>query len=80
MIVFDQLKSDDQKHSKLLSCPELEHVVGRITCWLLEQYSKCVFLNADRVVKLPIDDLFEREEFLAAPASATSGTIQLSFG
>jgi hypothetical protein len=33
----------------------------------LEQYSKCVFLDADCFVLRPIDDLFEREEFSAAP-------------
>jgi glycogenin glucosyltransferase len=34
---------------------------------LLEKYSKCVFLDADCVVLREIDDLFQREEFSAAP-------------
>jgi len=39
----------------------------KIKCWLLEKYSKCVFLDADVLVLRDIDDLFEREEFSAAP-------------
>ena len=39
----------------------------KFRCWSLEQYSKCVFLDADCFVLHPIDDLFEREEFSAAP-------------
>jgi glycogenin glucosyltransferase len=51
----------------LLSRPELGITFTKINCWLLEQYSKCVFLDADCVVLRSIDDLFEREEFSAAP-------------
>jgi glycogenin glucosyltransferase len=50
-----------------LARPELGVTFTKINCWLLEKYSKCVFLDADVVVLRNIDDLFEREEFSAAP-------------
>jgi glycogenin glucosyltransferase len=67
VILVDELNSNDSEHLSLLSRPELGVTFTKINCWLLEKYSKCVFLDADIVVLQPIDDLFEREEFSAAP-------------
>lgn len=67
VIVVDELNSNDSEHLKLLSRPELGVTFTKLNCWLLEQYTKCVFLDADIVVLQDIDDLFEREEFSAAP-------------
>lgn len=67
VIVVDELNSNDSEHLKLLSRPELGVTFTKINCWLLEKYTKCVFLDADVVVLQDIDDLFEREEFSAAP-------------
>ncbi len=67
VILVDELNSNDSEHLNLLSRPELGVTFTKINCWLLEKYSKCVFLDADVVVLQPIDDLFEREEFSAAP-------------
>ena len=67
VIVVDQLNSNDVEHLNLLSRPELGITFTKINCWLLEQYTKCVFLDADCVVLRPIDDLFQREELSAAP-------------
>ena len=67
MIRVDQLNSDDHKHLQLSSRPEWEITLMKIKCWLLNRYSKCVFLDSDCVVLRPIDDLFERKEFSASP-------------
>jgi glycogenin glucosyltransferase len=67
VILVEELNSNDSEHLNLLSRPELGVTFTKINCWLLEKYSKCVFLDADVVVLQPIDDLFEREEFSAAP-------------
>jgi glycogenin glucosyltransferase len=61
------LNSNDIEHLNLLSRPELGITFTKIHCWLLEQYTKCVFLDADCLVLRQIDQLFEREEFSAAP-------------
>jgi glycogenin glucosyltransferase len=67
VVVVSELNSNDDEHLRLLSRPELGVTFTKINCWLLEKYSKCVFLDADCVVLREIDDLFQREEFSAAP-------------
>ena len=67
VIIVEELNSNDQEHLRLLSRPELGITFTKINCWLLEKYSKCVFLDADCLVLRNIDDLFEKEEFSAAP-------------
>jgi len=67
VVVVSELNSNDKEHLRLLSRPELGVTFTKINCWLLEKYTKCVFLDADIVVLQSIDDLFEREEFSAAP-------------
>src|SRR5689334_23110595 len=66
VIVVEELDSCDSEHLGLLLRPELGITFTKINCWLLEQYSKCVYLDADCLVLRQIDDLFEREEFSAA--------------
>ena len=39
----------------------------QIQCWTLTDYSKCVFLDADTLLVQNSDELFDREEFSAAP-------------
>ena len=68
MVPVDQLIANNTEHWELsLHSPQPEKKFIKINCWLLEQYSKCVFLNGDCLVLQSIDDLFEREEFSAAP-------------
>jgi len=67
VIVVPELDSQDAEHLRLLSRPELGVTFTKLHCWLLDQYSKCIFLDADCVVLKSIDDLFEREELSAAP-------------
>lgn len=66
VIIVEELNSHDEEHLRLLSRPELGVTFTKINCWLLEKYSKCVFLDADIVVLQNIDDLFERDELSAA--------------
>ncbi|CAF0964528.1 unnamed protein product [Rotaria magnacalcarata] len=71
VVLVDEFDSNDTKHLSLLSRPELGITFTKINCWLLEQYSKCVFLDSDCVVLRQIDDLFEREELSAVPDAET---------
>uniref|UniRef100_A0A2I3H2M8 Glycogenin 1 n=1 Tax=Nomascus leucogenys TaxID=61853 RepID=A0A2I3H2M8_NOMLE len=57
--VFDEVIMVDR--------PELGITLTKLHCWLLTQYSKCVFMEADTLVLANIDDLFEREESSAGP-------------
>jgi glycogenin glucosyltransferase len=67
VIVVEELNSNDNEHLRLLNRPDLGITFTKINCWLLEQYSKCVYLDADCFVLREIDDLFERDQFSAAP-------------
>lgn len=62
-----ELSSDDEEHLALLNRPELGVTFSKLNAWRLEQYSKCVFLDADTLVLTNVDELFEREELSAAP-------------
>jgi glycogenin glucosyltransferase len=67
MIEVDVLDSGDATRLALLNRPDLGLTFTKIRCWLLEQFEKCVFLDADTLVVQNIDELFEREELSAAP-------------
>ncbi|CAF1571248.1 unnamed protein product [Rotaria sp. Silwood1] len=67
IVIVEEMNSHDDEHLHLLRRPELGVTFTKINCWLLEKYSKCVFLDADVLVLRNIDDLFEREEFSASP-------------
>ncbi|CAF4128065.1 unnamed protein product, partial [Rotaria sordida] len=67
VVLVEELDSQDSENLNLLRRPELGITFTKVNCWLLEKYSKCVFLDADILVLRNIDDLFEREEFSAAP-------------
>ena len=63
---FDQvvdvslLDSKDQVNLALLERPELGVTFTKLHCWCLVQYSKCVFLDADTMVR-SISRGFQRE-------------------
>jgi glycogenin glucosyltransferase len=63
----DVLDSHDSTNLELLTRPDLGVTFTKLHCWRLTQFTKCVFLDADTLVIRNIDDLFEREEFSAAP-------------
>ncbi|KAK6617983.1 hypothetical protein RUM44_002425 [Polyplax serrata] len=65
--VVDVVDSKDQAHLALMKRPELGVTFTKIHCWTLTEFDKCVFLDADTLVVRNCDELFEREEFSAAP-------------
>ncbi|KAM9296602.1 glycogenin-1-like [Gastrophryne carolinensis] len=73
--VFDEvievgvLDSADSVRLSLLKRPELGVTFTKIQCWTLTQYTKCIYLDADTITLCNIDELFDREEFSAAPDS-----------
>ncbi|NWW70206.1 GLYG2 protein, partial [Climacteris rufus] len=73
--VFDEvievgvLDSADSVHLALMKRPELGVTFTKLHCWTLTHYSKCVFMDADTLVLCNVDELFDREEFSAAPDS-----------
>ncbi|XP_044288590.1 glycogenin-2 isoform X1 [Varanus komodoensis] len=62
-----EIDSNDLVHLALLKRLELGVTFTKLHCWTLTQYSKCVFMDADTLVLCNIDELFDREEFSAAP-------------
>ncbi|NXU11442.1 GLYG2 protein, partial [Pardalotus punctatus] len=69
VIEVDVLDSADSVHLALMQRPELGVTFTKLHCWTLTQYSKCVFMDADTLVLCNVDELFDREEFSAAPDS-----------
>ncbi|NXA46820.1 GLYG2 protein, partial [Nothocercus julius] len=73
--IFDEvievgaLDSADSLHLALVQRPELGVTFTKLHCWTLTHYSKCVFMDADTLVLCNVDELFDREEFSAAPDS-----------
>lgn len=67
VVVVEPLDSKDLAHLTLLDRKELGITFTKINCWKLTQFSKAVFLDADTLVLKNSDELFEREEFSAAP-------------
>ncbi|KAJ8255504.1 hypothetical protein COCON_G00193680 [Conger conger] len=71
--VFHQVKevevldSSDWAHLSMMGRPELGVTLTKLHCWALTEYTKCVFLDADMLVLCNVDELFDREDFSAAP-------------
>ncbi|KAM9246296.1 LOW QUALITY PROTEIN: glycogenin-2 [Leptosomus discolor] len=69
VIEVDALDSADSVRLALMQRPELGITFTKLHCWTLTHYSKCVFMDADTLVLCNVDELFDREEFSAAPDS-----------
>ncbi|XP_072787960.1 glycogenin-2 isoform X3 [Taeniopygia guttata] len=69
VVEVDVLDSADSVHLALMQRPELGVTFTKLHCWTLTHYSKCVFMDADTLVLCNVDELFDREEFSAAPDS-----------
>ncbi|XP_059672019.1 glycogenin-2 [Gavia stellata] len=69
VIEVDALDSADSVRLALIQRPELGVTFTKLHCWTLTHYSKCVFMDADTLVLCNVDELFDREEFSAAPDS-----------
>ena len=61
------IDSKDAANLALLERPELGITFTKLHCWRLTRFSRCVFLDADTLVLRNCDELFDREEFSAAP-------------
>lgn len=51
VVVVDVLDSGDSAHLALMKRPELGITFTKLHCWTLTDYSKCVFLDADMLVR-----------------------------
>ncbi|NXL58907.1 GLYG2 protein, partial [Chordeiles acutipennis] len=69
VIEVDVLDSADSVRLAVMQRPELGVTFTKLHCWTLTHYSKCVFMDADTLVLCNVDELFDREEFSAAPDS-----------
>ncbi|NXO04706.1 GLYG2 protein, partial [Rhinopomastus cyanomelas] len=69
VVEVDALDSADSVRLMLMRRPELGVTFTKLRCWTLTHYSKCVFMDADTLVLCNVDELFDREEFSAAPDS-----------
>lgn len=67
VVTVNPLDSRDHVNLGLLQRPDLGITFTKFHCWRLTQYEKAVFMDADTMVVKNVDDLFEREEFSAAP-------------
>lgn len=67
LIDITALDSNDQERLAILARPELGCTFTKLRAWTLTQFQKCVFLDADTMVLQNVDELFERDEFSAAP-------------
>lgn len=54
--VVDVLDSGDTAHLAMMKRPDLGVTFTKLHCWTLTQYSKCVFLDADTLVRLGNQD------------------------
>ena len=59
------VKNPTPAHRQLF--PRFDKVFTKLRAWELEDFDKVVLLDADMVVRLPVDALFERPELAAAP-------------
>ena len=61
------MESNDTNNLLLLNRPELKCTFSKLHAWNLTQFNKCVFLDADIMVLRNVDELFDYDEFSAAP-------------
>lgn len=50
--VVDVLDSGDTAHLAMMKRPDLGVTFTKLHCWTLTHYSKCVFMDADTLVRL----------------------------
>lgn len=67
LVPVETLMTTTPENLQLLGRPELGLTFTKIHLWRLTHYRKLVFLDADTLPLRPIDDLFDRPSFSAAP-------------
>lgn len=58
LIVVKPLQSFNEHNLFLIGRPNLGITYTKLYCWKLVQFSKCVFLDADTIVSMPICFIF----------------------
>lgn len=58
--VVDVLDSGDTAHLAMMKRPDLGVTFTKLYCWTLTHYSKCVFMDADTLVRISECFLFQR--------------------
>lgn len=54
--VVNVMDSGDAAHLALMKRPDLGVTFTKLHCWTLTQYSKCVFMDADTLVRNKLDN------------------------
>jgi len=67
IVDITQMNSNDLVNLSQLKRPELGCTFSKLHAWMLTDYEKCVFMDADTMVLQNVDDMFQREELSAAP-------------
>ena len=65
VVLVHPLNPIDKEHKELLSRSTFLTTYTKINCWLLFQYSKCVFIAAGCLALRAFDDLFYSKQFSA---------------
>lgn len=56
VVDVDEIDSKDAVRLALLNRPELGVTFTKLHCWTLTQYSKCVFMDADTLVRTVVPE------------------------
>lgn len=62
--VVDLMDSGDTAHLAMMKRPDLGVTFTKLHCWTLTHYSKCVFMDADTLVRIDCCFSPPRIEFL----------------
>lgn len=60
--VVDVMDSGDAAHLSLMKRPDLGVTFTKLHCWTLTHYSKCVFMDADTLVRNKSDKITTHAE------------------
>lgn len=78
VLVVDVLDSGDTAHLAMMKRPELGVTLTKLHCWTLTHFSKCVFMDADTMVRLVTVArvLPQQHAFYLVLMSTVSGAVQ----
>lgn len=61
VIEVNVMDSGDTAHLALMKRPDLGVTLTKLHCWTLTQYSKCVFMDADTLVRRQRDGVLAQK-------------------
>lgn len=67
IIDVSEIRTRDSHNLLLLGRPDLFNTLTKIHVWALTEFEKIVFLDADTLPLINVDELFDYEELSAAP-------------